>query len=207
MTQANEITVRGRYCRVDCHGYENDPERDCRITVITEHDIEVPAGMMDIVVPAGDYWDQNVAVRCHRNPDGELELLDIDFDDEEDEDDEQPETDDEPDDGQMTFPNMADADSMATALFDHIANSGGGGGPVTLPVTYWKTALRLKQEDYSRWEITMKDESVVEVNPIPSQSPTEPWLWAVLYGPDNDRTLLTQGGATLALYQACHQME
>ena len=203
MPQANEITIQGHYCRIDVFGYENNPDYDCRITVVTEHEIEVPSGLMDVVSPSNDYWNEQVIVRCQRMPGGQLDLLDIDLDEGEDEDT-------EPDAGQspqMPFPSLSGtgSDSMATQLFDHISNS--SEAAVTLPISYWKDARRMEHEGYRRWEITMHDESVVEVNPIPSQSPTEPWLWAVLYSPDTDRTLLTQGNATLALYESCNQMQ
>ena len=202
-TQANEITIQGHYCRIDAFDYENNPDYDCRITVVTEHEIEVPAGLMDVVSPASDYWDEQVVVRCQRMPGGQLHLLAIDFDEDED-------GDTEPDAGQspqMPFPSLSGtgADSMAAQLFDHIANS--KGDPTALPTSYWQAACRMEHVGYHRWEITLSDESVVEVNPIPSQSPTEPWLWAVLYSPDTDRTLLTQGNATLALYEAGNRMQ
>ena len=203
MPPANEITIQGHYCRIDVFGYENNPDYDCQITVVTEHEIEVPAGLADVVSPANDYWDEQVVVRCQQMPGGQLDLLAIDFDEGEDDD---PES-DAGQSPQMPFPSLAGtgADSMAAQLFDHIANS--NSDAVTLPISYWKAARRIEQGNYLRWEITMHDESVVEVNPIPSQSPTEPWLWAVLYSPDTDRTLLTQGNATLAIYEACHRMQ
>lgn len=204
MTQANEITIQGRYCRIDTLGYENNPDYEGRITVVSERDIEVPAGLMDVVSPANDYWNEQVVVHCQRMPGGQLDLLAIDFDEGEEDGDQEPGAGQSP---QMTFPMLsgAGADSMAAQLFDHIANS--SDAAVTLPISYWKAARRTEREGYRHWEITMHDESVVEVNPIPSQNPDEPWLWAVLYNPDSDRTLLTQGNATPALHEACNRIQ
>lgn len=201
MSETNEITVQGHYSRIDINGYDDNPDYEGRITIFAEREIEVPLGMMDSVTPAGDYWDEDVVVRCQRMPDGHLALVAIDYDD-----DEEP----EPDTGQspqLPLPSLSDAssDNMAAQLLDSIAN--GSGDATSLPISYWKTVHDYTEpQGYRRWKITMSDESIVEVNPISSSSPGKPWLWTALHCPATGRTLLTQGNATLALHEACRQM-
>ena len=201
MSETNEITVQGHYSRIDINGYDDNPDYEGRITIFAEREIEVPLGMMDSVTPAGYYWNEDVVVRCQRMPDGHLALVAMDYDD-----DEEP----EPDTGQspqLPLPSLSDArsDNMAAQLLDAIAN--GGSDATSLPICYWKTVRDYtEQQGYRRWEIAMSDESVVEVNPIPSSSLGKPWLWTALHCPTTGRTLLTQGNATLALHEACRQM-
>ena len=53
----------------------------------------------------------------------------------------------------------------------------------------------------------MADDSVLDVNPVPSEAPDEPWLWAVVHYGNSGRTLLTEGAATVRLRQACRDCE
>ena len=81
-------------------------------------------------------------------------------------------------------------------------------GTEPLSGALWQTVTRhTTGQGYEYWTITMADDSVLDVNPIPSAAPDEPWLWAVVHSGNSGRRLLCEGMTANRLYQACRNYE
>ena len=77
-----------------------------------------------------------------------------------------------------------------------------------IDTAHWQNATRhATGPGYEYWTVVMDDDSVLDVNPMPSAAFSEPWLWAVVHSANSGRALLTEGAATTRLYEACRGYE
>ena len=84
ITSPTEITIRGRCVRIDAIGYDNDPQYEGRITLVSQQEIKIPTGLGDLVSPASadSLWQREVFATWRQAPDASLVLLDINETDE-----------------------------------------------------------------------------------------------------------------------------
>ena len=206
MTTPSETIIRGRYVRIDAIGYDNDPQHEAQITLVSQQDIKIPTGLLDLVTltSANSLWQCEVTATCRPTTDGSLELLNISEADE----DETPHRNDhirpapnQP--AQPPLPRLLPSASQANRLIDSLTRQQAqGASPVTV-ADIRDVRSEATPSGYRHWSVTMHDDSVLEINPIPASDPTEPWLWAVIHAPDSGRVMLAQSEVCQAVCEVC----
>ena len=84
-------------------------------------------------------------------------------------------------------------------------NSGEHDSP--LSIADWASLqVEVAVQGYRRWALTMDDDSVLTINPIPATYAFE-WVYALVEDPATDSVVLVQGGYTIdLLHDACARM-